>query len=65
MPWYDFRCKQCEHQFGVKVSVEERDGVRCPACDSDQLQRVYSPIMVIGGGKPAATGTRGGCSSGG
>lgn len=46
MPAYDFRCKTCEHKFTVRISITERDKVRCPECNSSSIQQLFTPISV-------------------
>ena len=43
MPIYEYKCKECERQFELLRSF--RDGqalARCPACDSEQTNRLLS-----------------------
>lgn len=56
MPSYDFRCKTCESKFTVRISISERDKVKCPKCASSSVQQVFTPIAVKGG-------AGGGCDS--
>ncbi len=46
MPAYDFRCKNCEHKFTVRISITERDQVKCPNCSSSSVQQLFTPISV-------------------
>lgn len=46
MPAYDFKCKSCEHNFTVRISISERDKVRCPQCSSASVQQVFTPVSV-------------------
>jgi len=46
MPAYDFRCKRCENKFTVRISISERDKVRCPECDSSSIQQLFTPFAV-------------------
>lgn len=46
MPAYDFRCKTCEHKFTVRISITERDKVKCPECNSSSIQQLFTPISV-------------------
>lgn len=48
MPAYDFRCKTCENKFTVRISISERDKVKCPKCESSSVQQVFTPIAVKG-----------------
>lgn len=51
MPIYEYKCRECGDKFEklVRTSTAEKD-VRCPACDSQIVQRQVSVCGVIGGG---------------
>ncbi len=68
MPIYEYRCRQCGKAFELLVrtgSGQDEEGPRCPACDSNDLKRLFSlfaspserPAMAMSGG--------GGCCGGG
>ena len=44
MPVYDYRCQSCGRAFSrtEKIAEHERSSVRCPACQSEQIDRVLS-----------------------
>ncbi len=47
MPTYEFDCLKCNHAFTMVWSVGEyeealRQGVRCPKCDSTQVEQKVS-----------------------
>jgi len=44
MPSYDYRCKKCGHSFEELQSMMDAPLVTCPACGTENLQR------LIGGG---------------
>jgi putative FmdB family regulatory protein len=46
MPAYDFRCKTCENKFTIRISISERNQVRCPKCNSTSIQQLFTPISV-------------------
>lgn len=46
MPNYDFKCKDCVNAFSVNVSISERENVICPACNSKNIQQIYSSFGV-------------------
>lgn len=66
MPAYDFRCKTCENKFTVRISISERDKVKCPKCKSSSLQQIFTPIAVQGvsGGSSCSSGECGPCGGG-
>jgi putative FmdB family regulatory protein len=56
MPIYEYSCTTCEKQFEeLIIRSSDEEGVRCPACESREVERRMS--------RPAAT--RGGPSGGG
>ncbi len=51
MPFYDFRCKQCEHTFSVRATFKEKEAglhPACPVCQADETQQVLSAGILIG-----------------
>lgn len=76
MPFYDFRCRQCDHSFTVRASFKEKDAglqPECPVCHAVETQQVLTAGFFVGqaagGGSlplPMMGGDAGcGCSSGG
>lgn len=56
MPHYDYRCARCDHHFEALQSFEEHDRhedhdrhqpLKCPRCDSTEVERVLSSVFVI------------------
>lgn len=58
MPAYDFKCKSCGKSFTTRVSISERDTIRCPECNSKNLQQVFQNFAVQVKGN-----NEGGCNS--
>ena len=51
MPFYDFRCKQCNHTFTVRASFQEKEaGLRpqCPVCQATETQQLLTSSIFIG-----------------
>ena len=65
LPYYNFVCKQCGHQFEVKVAVSEKSGVKCPECSSDMLRQIFSGVGLIrkSGGVEVLSGQNDACDS--
>jgi putative FmdB family regulatory protein len=74
MPYYDFRCKECDHQFTIRASFAEKDaGLHpiCPTCEAVETEQLLTAGVLIGaktGGASmplpmAASGPSCGCSS--
>ena len=64
MPAYDFRCLDCGAVFEVRMSMSEYGGAAsppCPMCASAQVERAYTAVSVLTGGR----GDAGRCGSGG
>ncbi|MBM4355928.1 MAG: zinc ribbon domain-containing protein [Deltaproteobacteria bacterium] len=66
MPLYEFRCRSCERQFEVLVSMSAIDTVRCPGCSSADVGKLMSSFSSrvksdAGGYRPTASSS--GCSS--
>jgi putative FmdB family regulatory protein len=55
MPIYEFRCLGCGYVFEIlKLKKEnEKSGMKCPKCSSQEVERVLSSVSVItsSGGK--------------
>lgn len=49
MPTYDFECQDCHkkfEQFLTFAQIASQPTIRCPACASDNIQRVWTaPVM--------------------
>lgn len=60
MPIYTYLCKRCgkEIDFWVK-SIESKEEITCPHCQSKDLQRIFTPFMISSGGQD----TQSKCSS--
>ena len=49
MPYYEYICKKCENKFGEVLTVKEHETkkIRCPKCQSKELEKVielFTPI---------------------
>jgi len=45
MPTYEYKCKQCDHQFELWQEVGA-DAPACPEC-SAEVQKVFHPVRTI------------------
>ena len=45
MPFYEYRCENCCHQFEVKQSFEDNSNVTCPRCQGE-ARRIFSAVPV-------------------
>jgi putative FmdB family regulatory protein len=62
MPIYQYACRGCTHRFEQLVRGADRPS--CPACQSPDLERLFSVFAVsTGGGRAEAAAPAGGCGS--
>ena len=45
MPLYDYRCRECGHEFEIQQSISEDALTECPEC-SGALKKVFSPVGI-------------------
>ncbi len=45
MPLYDYRCKDCDHQFEIQQSFTDDALTTCPECEG-ALKKVFSPVGI-------------------
>ncbi len=72
MPSYDFVCQDCGASFDVRLSISAYsagEGRKCPKCASQNVERAFTTVNVIAGGRSgggyASGAARGGCGTGG
>ena len=46
MPLYEYRCKNCGHQFDIQQSFSEDSLTVCPSCAEPQLRKVFQPVGI-------------------
>jgi len=46
MPLYEYRCKNCGHQFEIQQSMSEDSLTVCPDCGEPQLRKVFQPVGI-------------------
>jgi putative FmdB family regulatory protein len=53
MPLYSFRCRECDREFTLVLSLDEhaRRAGRCPRCGSKDIEQVIESVEVITGRK--------------
>ncbi|NLI98900.1 zinc ribbon domain-containing protein [bacterium] len=64
MPLREFKCKKCGNFFDFLIlSKNDEDELQCPACNSQDLEQLFSVFGVAGAvEKPLSTGSSG-CSA--
>jgi putative FmdB family regulatory protein len=45
MPVYEYRCRDCGHEFEIQQSMSEDALTECPSCGGD-LRKVFSPVGI-------------------
>jgi len=46
MPLYEYRCKNCGHQFDIQQSFSDDSLTVCPDCGEPQLRKVFQPVGI-------------------
>ncbi|MHB1137547.1 MAG: FmdB family zinc ribbon protein [Microthrixaceae bacterium] len=46
MPLYEYRCKNCGHQFEIQQSMSEDSLTVCPSCEEAELRKVFQPVGI-------------------
>ncbi|NLF80443.1 MAG: zinc ribbon domain-containing protein [Clostridia bacterium] len=54
MPSYDLQCQDCGHKFSVFCSISAKEQQKCPQCQSDKLQSIFSNVNIGGKAKTGA-----------
>lgn len=59
MPIFEFRCLECSHVFELLQLTKKSDkkGMKCPKCNSTEIERVLSRVNTVrsSGGKATQT----------
>jgi putative FmdB family regulatory protein len=52
MPFYEYRCTACEHEFEALQKMSDEPLTDCPACQKDSLTKLISAagFQLKGGG---------------
>ena len=66
MPIFEFTCRKCKHNFEELISHAELEAgeLKCPACQSKQVERGLSAFATGGTGSTGGN-SGGGCGPGG
>lgn len=63
MPLYEYRCRNCNHQFEVQQSFSDDALTVCPECEGE-LRKVFAPVgIAFKGSGFYKNDSRGGSSS--
>lgn len=49
MPFYDLKCSKCGNEFNIMASMSQRENkqIKCPECQSVDLEAVFKNINII------------------
>jgi putative FmdB family regulatory protein len=47
MPTYQYACRSCDHRFEVVQGFDESALATCPACEQDQLRKLFGNVGVV------------------
>ena len=68
MPSYEFTCQDCDEPFEARLSMSAYsagEGRQCPSCGSRHVERAYTAVSVITGGRSGGGGrSEGDCCQG-
>ena len=65
MPIYEYRCNDCGNNFSRLQRVGAgSDGIQCPKCKSENLERLLSSFASTSGSPDVACPSASSCSSG-
>lgn len=42
MPYYDYKCKECDSIVEFNKSIVEPHPTKCPNCDKEGLERIFT-----------------------
>lgn len=63
MPIYEYRCRECDSVFSKLQRVgATSEGVRCPKCGSENVERLLSTFASGSSGAPSTSASSGSCS---
>lgn len=64
MPFYEYRCNECGHEFEKMLRFSESDLLPdCPHCSSAQTRKKLSAVATLGSGDSASgSSAAGSCS---
>lgn len=49
MPKYDFKCKDCEHEFEALASPSKLKDVKCLKCGKETQKLLSTPAIILKG----------------
>ena len=49
MPWYDFQCRSCDHEFTEVLKMDDRDKPtrkKCPGCGRKTVSKLIGNVVM-------------------
>ncbi len=68
MPAYDFVCQECGARFEVRMSIAAySEGAKtvCEKCGSKRVERAFTTVNVLVGGRTGGASSGSSCGTGG
>ncbi len=68
MPAYDFVCQDCGARFEVRMSIaaySEGPRTACERCGSTSVERAFTTVNVLVGGRAGTSSSGSSCGTGG
>ncbi|MGI5911501.1 MAG: FmdB family zinc ribbon protein [Syntrophomonadaceae bacterium] len=62
MPIFDFACSNCGNKFDLMISNSEKNKVKCPKCNSQDVKQLLAQFNTGGKIRPEPRGCQG-CSA--
>jgi putative FmdB family regulatory protein len=56
MPLFEFECQGCGTVFECRISGGNSPAARCPACNSEDVERLWSPFSSPSGSSASGCG---------
>jgi putative FmdB family regulatory protein len=48
MPFYDFKCSECDEIFSVMCRISDRESQACPSCNSIKYESHHTSMPAFG-----------------
>ena len=55
MPIFEFKCKECGEKFEKLLFSSDKDKIKCPKCNSENVSKVFSVFSSKATGSSCAS----------
>ena len=65
MPFYDYRCKPCDHVFTVRATMKDKEAglqPECPVCHQKETRQLIAAATLIGRATVSQSRSAQGCN---